>query len=85
MKWLSLVLLMTSLTSWASIFGIVRTEGVVKDFDEKTVTLVDEDGKKFKVLRSEIPKSYKIQSGEKIVIEEKARDVIEKHKKKKVQ
>lgn len=85
MKGLALILIFSSFNSWASIFGIVRTEGVVKDFDEKTVTLVDEDGKKFKVLRSEIPKSYKIQSGEKIVIEERARDVIEKHKQKKVQ
>ena len=85
MKWLSLILLCTSLTSWASIFGIVRTEGIVRDFDEKSVTLVNEDGKTFKVLRSEIPKQYKIQSGEKVVIEEKARDVIEKHKQKKVQ
>ncbi len=85
MKVFTLFLLCCSMSAWASIFGIVRTEGKVKDFDDKNVTLVDEDGKAFKVLRAEIPKKYKIRSGEKVVIEEKAKDVIEQHKKVNVQ
>ena len=49
----------------SAISGDVKIEGIVKGYNEKTVTLFQE-GKKVTVPRKTIPSSFKIEKGEKI-------------------
>lgn len=65
---LLLALLILVGPSFAGVFTPAYSEGVIKSFDEKTVTLVDDEGSEFKVQREEISKKYKLQQGERVVI-----------------
>ena len=74
----SLLLLLSVFSAQAALFGVMRTKGTIRDFDEKTVTLLDEEGNVFKVARSVLEPKYKIQSGVKVVVEEKTSDYLAK-------
>lgn len=67
---LILVFVVMAAPSFGAIFGVVRTEGTVRDFDEQKVVFVDEQGTKFSMERKYLPKDVKIRSGEKITIEQ---------------
>lgn len=53
----------------ATMLGPAYSEGVIKKFDEKSVTLVDEEGDLFTVERRLInTKKYRIREGERVMI-----------------
>lgn len=55
----------------ARLLGASMSEGTIKNFDEKTVTLVDDEGKAFSVPRSKLEGKYKIQPGVRVTVFEK--------------
>ena len=63
---LSLSLIFMLYPSYGMIIGKVKIEGTVVKYDQKTVTLENEKGKRIKVSRQAIPKGVKLRTGARV-------------------